>query len=323
MMAGLEELSDATCVSIMAGVLPGVDVKMSHLDIVYEPGADASPQEWYNFTEIPKCHNQSFIILADPYSANVENVLHGLDYAYGATVIGGFSSGVQFKGKTSLVCNSTIHSHGIVLVSLSGNIDVIPLVAQGCRPIGDDLTITDCSEVVLEKVDDKSPMHCLKSIAEDLNDIDKTLLHQSLFLGVEMDSLSIDPDKREYLIRNIRGINPENGALVVGDHLQNGQNVRFHIRDPESSRDELTTIAENFGIKFQSRVCTGMMVFSCLGRLADFYGEQSVDASIINSVSEEAPLAGFFCSGEIGPVQGDTYIHGYTASAALFFEPIK
>jgi small ligand-binding sensory domain FIST len=322
-MAGLEELSDNTCISIMAGILPGVDIDVVHLDISKEPGADVSPQQWYEFTGVDRIKNQSFIVLADPYSANVEDVLKGLDYAYEATIVGGFSSGVQFKGGSTLFCNDDVYNNGMILVSLSGNIDVIPLVAQGCRPIGKSLTVTNCSEVVLEEVDHRNPMLCLKEIAEDLSEPDKVLLHQSLFIGVEMDNVSIDTNSEQYLIRNIRGINPESGALVVGDHLQEGQNVCFHIRDPESSRNELRSIADSLRVKLSNRECRGILVFSCLGRLADFYGEESVDASIINSIDDAAPLAGIFCSGEIGPVQSASYIHSYTASAALFFEPVK
>ena len=323
MMSGLEELADGSCMSMMAANLPGVDVMITHVDLTKEPGADASPAEWYSYTGIDKQQNQHFIVLADPFSANLENVLKGMDYAYDATIVGGFSSGMEFKGDAILVTEGVCYNHGVLLISLSGAIDMIPIVAQGCRGIGDDLTITDCHEVVLDKVNNQSPMICLKEISEKLDDQDKDLLHKSLFIGVEMDSLSMDLNNREYLIRNIRGVNPESGALVVGEKLQHGQNIRFHLRDPKSSKEELLDRVERYKMKMSARKCKGIMIFSCLGRLSDFYGEESVDAGIASIVDDEAPLSGLFCSGEVGPVQGSTYIHGYTAVIAYFYEPVK
>ncbi|MCH2206602.1 MAG: FIST C-terminal domain-containing protein [Lentisphaerales bacterium] len=323
MMSGLEELSEGSCITLMAGELPNVEVDVAHIDPAKEPGADASPNRWYDFTQIPKKYNQNFIVLADPYSLHLENVLKGMDYAYEATLVGGFASGMQFKGETVLIVNGVVYNYGAILVSLSGAIDLVPLVAQGCRGIGEDLEVTECNEVVLEKVNGRSPMLCLKEVAEGLTESDKTLLHQSLFIGVEMDSLSMETKNSEYLIRNIRGINPESGALVVGDHIQEGQTVRFHIRDPQSSQGELMSMVDQYKIKMSTRECRGMMVFSCLGRLADFYGEESVDASIASTVNEEAPLSGLFCSGEIGPIYGSSYIHGYTAVVAFFYETVK
>lgn len=323
MMSGLEELAEGSCMSIMAASMPNVNVEVSHVDLVKEPGADASPLQWYDFTGIKKQSNQHFIVLADPFSANLESVLKGMDYAFGAPIVGGFSSGMEFKGDAVLVANGVCYNHGMLLVSLSGAIDMVPIVAQGCRGIGGDLTITECHEVVLEKVNGQNPMICLKEISEDLNDMDKDLLHKSLFVGVEMDNLSIDLNNREYLIRNIRGVNPESGALVVGEKLQNGQTVRFHLRDPKSSKEELLDRVERYKTKMSSRKCKGIMIFSCLGRLSGFYGEESVDASIAATVDEDAPLSGLFCSGEVGPVQGSTFIHGYTAVVAYFYEPVK
>ncbi|MCM8530704.1 MAG: FIST C-terminal domain-containing protein [Lentisphaeraceae bacterium] len=323
MLSNQEELSDDPCLTLMVAELPNVEVSVHHVKVSDEPGEDVSPNAWRKYTGIAKKKNQSLILFADPYSEGVENVLRGLDYAYDATIIGGFSSGIQFKGTTALVSNEKVLNEGMVIVSLSGEIDVIPIVAQGCRAIGEDFEISECNETVLKTLGGHSPMLCLKKLADGLSDSDKELLHQSLFIGLEMDSLDIGVYEKEYLIRNIRGINPENGALVVGDFLQKGQTVRFHIRDPESSRAELQSIVDKMKVKLSSRSCKGMMLFSCLGRLADFYGEQSVDSGIVAQISETAPLGGFFCSGEFGQVNGSTYVHGYTASLALFYTPVK
>ena len=51
--------------------------------------------------------------------------------------------------------------------------------------------------------------------------------------------------------------------------------------------------------------------FDMAASVARFFAERPKPA---------APLGGFFCNGEIGPVGGRAYLHGYTASVALFRE---
>ncbi len=64
----------------------------------------------------------------------------------------------------------------------------------------------------------------------------------------------------------------------------------------------------------------GALVFSCLGRGRHLYGEEGHDSRLFTEVVGPVALGGFFCNGEIGPVQGNTYLHGYTSSFALFSE---
>lgn len=305
----------------MGAVLPKVSVEVVHIDPDEAPGEDASPADWVEYTGVEVQENQHFLLFADPFSAGVETVLQGLDYAYTCPVSGGFSSGTQFAGEVSLFAGEKAVHSGVVLLSLSGEIEIVSLVAQGCRPVGENLTINECDDLVLSKVNGVSPIDYLNSLAEVLDETDVELLQSSSFLGVEMDTLKTELSHGDYLIRNICGINPENGSLVIGDQLQKGEVVRFHVRDPQSCRAELEDMTSSFKAKFASRRCKGILLFSCLGRVEEFYGEKAVDSKLVRAVQEDAPLCGFFCSGEIGQVGSNTYIHGYTASALYFYEP--
>ena len=223
------------CISVMGCYFPKTNIEISHLDIENRPGMDDSPADWLEFAGIVKNPGQSFIIFADPFTADIDQTLQGLDYAYNCPITGGFSSGTQFKGEVCLYAgDKSVHS-GIVVLSLSGKVDVVPLVAQGCRPIGDNLTVTECDNIVINKVDEKAPMEYLQLLANQLNDEDRMLMQKSLFLGVEMDLMKADLSHGDYLIRNIRGVSPEDGALVIGEQIQINQSVRFHIRDPKAA----------------------------------------------------------------------------------------
>ena len=61
----------------------------------------------------------------------------------------------------------------------------------------------------------------------------------------------------------------------------------------------------------------GALIFSCLGRGRRLYEEVNHDSRVFAETFGRAPLAGFFCNGEIGPVGGATCLHGYTSAFAL------
>lgn len=318
------ETGSEHCVSILAACdIRSNCAEIVHVDSENCPGEDESPAAWRKFVGLDKKMNQNLIVFSDPFSLGIDKLLKGLDYAYGCSVTGGFASGAQFSGETVLFVDDEVKNNGAVILDLGANLELIPIVAQGCRPVGEDLEVTQCDNVILEGVDGSNPLDYIRALAPQLSENDRTLLQQSLFVGVEMDLIKADLNHGDYLIRNIRGINPENGSLVVGEHLQLGQSVRFHIRDPQSSRKELEEITEKLAIKLASRKCHGMLVFSCLGRVKEFYKEDSVDVKLIHRINKSAPLSGFFCSGEIGQVSGSTYIHGYTATSVLIYEREK
>ena len=318
------ETGSEHCVSILAASgLSENCAEIVHVDSQNCPGEDDSPAKWRDFVGIDKKMNQNFIIFADPFSPGLEELLRGLDYAYSCSVTGGFASGAQFSSETVLFADDEVKNNGAVILDLGANLELIPIVAQGCRPVGENLEITQCDNVILEGVAGNNPLDYIRALAPQLSEEDRALLQQSLFIGVEMDVIKADLNHGDYLIRNIRGINPEGGSLVVGEHLQVGQSIRFHIRDPKSSKKELEEITEKLAIKLASRKCHGMLVFSCLGRVKEFYQEDSVDVKLIHRINKSAGLAGFFCSGEVGQVSGNTYIHGYTATSVLIYEKEK
>lgn len=324
MMYDGREKSNSTGISLLAasGLQPNC-AEVVHLDLEELPGPDESPAAWRQYVGLDKKMNQNLIVFADPFTFGVELLLQGLDYAYNCSVSGGFASGAYLKGQTMLFADGEVKNSGVVILDLGANLEVISILAQGCTPVGDDLEVTRCDDVVLQEVNGMVPLGYLRELSTQLDERKRDLLQRSLFIGVEMDIMKADLKRGDYLIRNIRGINPESGCLVIGDHLQRGQSVRFHIRDPESSQQELAEITEKLAIKLAKRSCLGMIVFSCLGRVGNFYGEDSVDAKMIHRIDKKAPMAGLFCSGEIGQVSGNTYIHGYTATAVLIYEKDK
>jgi small ligand-binding sensory domain FIST len=152
-----------------------------------------------------------------------------------------------------------------------------------------------------------------------MGDHDRALAVRSLFVGVVMDEFSEEPKAGDFLIRNIIGIDPKGGAVAVGEHLQEGMRVRFHLRDAETSAEDLHTVLSGYEDTLPNRdAVSGALLFSCVGRGEHLYRKPNFDTGIFRQHLGEVPVGGFFCNGEIGPVGGTTFLHGYTSSFGLF-----
>jgi small ligand-binding sensory domain FIST len=260
-----------------------------------------------------------FIVLADPYSIRIENLLMGMDYAYPkASKVGGLASGATKPGENALYLNTACYRSGAVGVALSGNVALDVLVAQGCRPIGRTLRVTKCDRNILMELDGKPPLTVLRDLFMTLGARDQNLLQHALFLGLVMDPLKSHLMRGDFLIRNIVGINTEKGILAVGALLHEGQTVQFHLRDAQTSADDLHQIMSAYASRSGRNHPSGALLFSCLGRGEFLYGHPSHDTRLFQHRLGQVPVGGFFCSGEIGPVGGATYLHGYTSCFALF-----
>jgi small ligand-binding sensory domain FIST len=328
LIGGGVEVEHEKAVAITACILPDVEIKPFHFNDKALPDLDASPQQWENLVSVKAADSPSFILLPDPFAFNIDNLVQGLDYAFPQSVkLGGLASGASHAGANALFYQDKAFHEGVVGVSLSGNLLVDSLVAQGCRPIGRTFRITSCSENYLVELDGVRAVHALKGVLDGLSERDQALARNSLFLGVVMNEFQEEFKAGDFLIRNIMGIEQQTGALVIGDVLNKERTVQFHIRDAQTSADDLRELLSSYTQREDSpdnknvQDC-GALLFSCLGRGKRLYGEPNHDSNLFREFLGEIPLGGFFCNGEIGPVGGTTFLHGYTSSFGIFREKV-
>ena len=167
-------------------------------------------------------------------------------------------------------------------------------------------------------VDGERPLDRLQHLYERLHERDRRLVHRNLFMGVAMDPLLEKPAAGDFLIRNVMGVDPRGGAVAIGALIREGQIVQFHVRDAETSAEDLRRSLADYVQSARGSAAAGALLFSCTGRGRYLYGEPDHDTGIFGEMVGGLPLGGFFCNGEIGPVAGTTYLHGYTSSFALF-----
>ncbi len=313
------EVEQRAAVSVTGASLPGVEIVDFHLEGENLPDLDAGPSSWEDLVKVSRSQDPQFVILADPFSFPVQNLLLGLDFAFGSCAkIGGLASGAHQQLKNALFLNDQVHRSGAIGLALHGNIAVDTVVAQGCRPIGRPMHITDCRRNMLIELDGRSPMAVLKELFQTMNERDQDLMRHSLFLGVVMDELLDEPRQGDFLIRNVVGMDDRSGSLGIGEMLKEGQMVQFHLRDAETSAQDLNAVLERYAVDNRENQVQGALLFSCLGRGQYLYGRPNHDTDLFREKLGEVPLGGFFCNGEIGPVSGVTFLHGYTSSFGIF-----
>lgn len=313
------ELENRPALALTCAVLPDVVITPFRVADSSLPGLDAGPREWHHLVGVPPLANPQFILLADPYSIRVENFLMGMDYAYPkSTKVGGLASGGAQPGDNALYLNSVCYRSGAVGIALSGNIALDALVSQGCRPIGKPMRITKSDRNLLMELDGTSPLHILRDLYLTLGARDQNLLQHALFLGLVMDPMKSHFTQGDFLVRNIVGMDTEKGILAIGAHLRQGQRVQFHLRDAQTSDDDLQQTLSMYASRSPQEPVAGALLFSCLGRGEFLYGHASHDSQRFEQKLGRVPISGFFCNGEIGPVGGTTYLHGYTSCFALF-----
>ncbi|MEN9226680.1 MAG: FIST C-terminal domain-containing protein [Thermostichus sp. HHBFW_bins_43] len=339
-VGGGHEIEDGPALSLSLAVMPDVVVHPFHVRSHQLPDLDAAPAAWIDLIGVSPQTKPHFLILADGFSSGVSELLQGLDFAYpGAVKVGGLASGGRGPNSNALFLldartptpRREMHREGTVGLALYGNVMLEAVVAQGCRPIGIPLRVTEAEGNVILGLEGRAPLPLLQELAERLSPADQQLARHSLFIGLLMNEFKSEPTPGDFLIRVILGIDPRVGAMAIGDRVRPGQTVQFHLRDAQTSAEDLRWALSRYGAEHnlgQSRSqeqppaarpdpC-GALMFSCLGRGQGLYGTPNFDSQQFRELLGELPLGGFFCNGEIGPVGGSTFLHGYTSCFGIF-----
>jgi small ligand-binding sensory domain FIST len=258
------------------------------------------------------------VVVADPYTFPIEGLLDDLNDAGTTVAVGGLASGGHRPGEHTLLCGDEVHREGAVVVDLAGPVGLRVLVSQGCAPIGPEMVVTRAESNVIHALAGRPAYGRLVEIVGSLDPEQVELAQRGVLAGLVIDENRVDYGPDDYLVRGILGGDPESGAIAVGDVPRVGQTFRFHVRDA-STADAGLRAALDDGMAMPGRV-TGGLLFACNGRGTGLFGQPDHDAAATAAALGGAPVAGMFCAGEIGPVGGRTFLHGFTATLALFVE---
>jgi small ligand-binding sensory domain FIST len=214
--------------------------------------------------------------------------------------------------------DGTVERSGAVGFTLSG-VDVRPCVSQGARPIGPEMVVTSCEGNRIHELASRPALRRLQEAVGDLDPAERALAGHGLLLGIVIDENQPDYERGDFLVRQIIGVDEREAAVLVAERVRVGQTVRLHVRDGESAGADLRAVLEREAGRLAGPAA-GALVFTCNGRGRRMFGAADQDALAVERAFGGAPAAGFFCAGEIGPVGGRSFVHGFTATLALFAE---
>jgi small ligand-binding sensory domain FIST len=262
----------------------------------------------------------AMLVLGDPFSFPADFFLAQVNEdCKGLRVLGGMASGISAPGECRLLLDAAVHEGGAVGVLLRGPLGLRAVVSQGCRPVGRHLVITKARDDIIFELGGRSPLEQLEALWQSLSPRDQQLFQKGPHIGRVISEFQGDFRQGDFLVRNIRHLDRQTGALVISDRVRVGQTVQFHVRDADTAdRDLHTLLRQDLGE--HERRPAGALLFSCNGRGSRMFTEESHDARVLRQEAGSIPVAGFFAMGELGPVGGQNFVHGFTASVALFEE---
>lgn len=312
------EVEGRRALAMTAARLPGVEVRPFHLSAGGFPGR-ADVEGWRTVLGLPEDEVPHFIVHPDPLTCDAEHLIEGLDGAWPqGTVVGGLASGHRRPKRHTLFAGDQIYTEGVVGVALTGDLTVETVVAQGCRPIGQPMFVTRSARHTIAELDGQPATEVLAELFETLTPEERELFRTSLSLGLVMDPTAQMYRQGDFLIRPIMGVDPETGVLAVGDRVETSQVVQFHLRDGATSEADLRGLLHDYREGLAGEAPAGALMFSCLGRGEGLYGQPDLDCRIIEGTLGPVPVTGFFGNGELGPIHGRTFLHGYTTALAFF-----
>lgn len=306
-VCGVNEIEDRSALVVFAGNLDG---EVASIRLSDTPSVSADPILAANGNTA-----HTMLLLADPLSFPTEEMIKELHSEYPhIQVIGGLTSSTPSDRFGSLFLDGEIHNGGGVALLIGGNVQIKALVSQGCHPIGAPLIVTKSSGNLVHELGGQPALKRLEDIVAAMEDTERLQASHGLHIGRVIDEHKADFGSGDFLIRAVLGADRDSGVVAIGDAAPVGSTIQFQVRDARTATDELDLQTSRIAVG------DGALLFTCNGRGTNLFESPNHDASRLAERVIGEVLAGMFCAGEIGPVSTQTFLHGFTASAAIFHD---
>lgn len=307
------EIEGVAAISLTAAVLPDVEIVAFELRST-DAGAPPVFDDLAAHVGVDPDLAPAFVLLTDPFTVRADVLGHTLDVAYpGSPKIGGLASGGGEPGSCALFLGDRVLTSGAVGIALTGDLEMVTVVAQGCLPVGADMRVTGMEGHLVTALDGMNAFARLEKAIGDLDVLTRSLLTRGPMIGVAMNPAATTLNRGDYLVRQLVGGDPKRGALAIAHPLKLGDIVRLHVRDAASSTEDLRELLA----RQPREQPEAALIFSCVGRGREFHGEPDYDVRAVRAQFGPIPVGGFFCNGELGPVHGQTFLHSWTSAMGL------
>jgi small ligand-binding sensory domain FIST len=322
-----EEAPDCTVIGSSAhGVIagpnsvelePAISVWLAHL-----PGVEPRP---FRLATVPGLHgglaitglpelledDRLALLLADPWTLPADDIV--ASFTRGGQplpVVGGLVSGGQRRGDSRLLLGNTVFDSGGVGIVLDQTSPVRVVVSQGCRPIGDAMTVTAAEGTLVRELAGRPALERIREVISTLDEADQALAVRGLHVGIARDDHVDGSSAADFVIRGLLGVDGATGSIVVGDEVPVGALVCLHLRDADSADADLRSTVQAAD---EGGEPAGAYLVTCNGRGGAMFTTSDHDGALVRTGLGTDAVGGFFAAGEIGPVGGSNHLHGFTA----------
>lgn len=251
--------------------------------------------------------------------------------------VGGLSSSrrqqIQFSG--------TSQSNGVSGVVFADHVQVATSLSQGCSAIGEMHDITRGDEDLILELDHKRAVSVFEDDLKDMamraldgRDPDEIMVDQaaasdssaapkefqSLLKGEIHVAFPVsESDQNDYLVRDLIGLDPDEGSITVSQYVSSGERAMFVRRDENTVYEDLSKSLLQLRKRVQGASGAfkpkGAIYVSCVARANhNSKDEERNELKLIQDIIGDVPLCGFYAGGEIS----NGRLYGYSGILTLF-----
>ncbi|HEY3862770.1 MAG TPA: FIST N-terminal domain-containing protein [Verrucomicrobiae bacterium] len=318
LITGGREIEGEMGLALSLFSLPGAELHGIHFTQEQIEEANG-PGYWELETGLTAAQINGWLAFAEPFQTDAEAWLRGWNEAYAPKpIVGGLASGDFTSRSAQLYLNGDVFEDGGVAVAAGGGVELQSLISQGCTPIGETWTITKTEGNIIHQIANRPAYEVLQETFSRLPAPEQRKARGNLFIGLVVNEYLEEFHRGDFLVRNIMGGDPQSGSLAVGALPRQGQTMQFQRRDAAAAAEDMTILLDNLSRRRAGRACYGGCLCTCNGRGRGLFGHPNHDAALVQKKLGPFDVAGFFCNGEIGPIGERNFLHGYTASLAVF-----
>ncbi len=318
LIAGGNEIEESAGVVLGLYSLPGAELKACYFTQEQVELAD-QPGYWQGVTGTVPEKTNGWLVFVDPFHLDSEAWINSWNRSFPSTpTFGGLASGDFAEQRSQVYLNGEVYDEGGVAISIGGEIGLAGITSQGCTPIGDTWTLTKVDQNIIHEIGNRPAYEVLAETVSGLAPEEQRKARGNLFIGLVVNEYLEDFHRGDFLIRNLLGADPRSGSIAVGALPRLGQTVQFQRRSASAANEDMKELIARARKGLEPGSVYGGCLCSCNGRGQNLFGRPDHDAQMVQEELGPLGLAGFFCNGEIGPVGDRNFLHGYTASLALF-----
>ncbi len=325
LISGEEELENSSGLVLALYSLPGAELKGIYFSQKQvEEASGGKADYWATETGVSSPNINGWLAFVDPFHMDSESWIRTWNQAFaGRPVFGGLASGNFPEPLAQVYLNGEVFEEGGVAIAVGGEVALTGVISQGCTPIGETWTLTRVEQNLIHNIGNRPAYAVLAETFQKLPPDEQRKAQGNLFIGLVVNEYLEEFHRGDFLVRNLIGGDPKSGVLAVGAMPRTGQTMQFQRRDAAAATEDMTELLGHSKEKLAGATVYGGCLCCCNGRGQHLFGRANHDAEIIQRCLGPLGLAGFFCNGEIGPVGEKNYLHGFTASLALFVQKPK